>query len=141
MRPFLDLPRPISSRHRCFASAYFQACRATVYPRTRDGRAAAAEQLRCRGVRARRRRRPAAIQDIVIGIVERERTRLLDSCLREYGVANISDRIAATPKILNLLIVFLRVSIGNLGPEAQGVTTEVSRNAARPTKLGFRKLN
>src|SRR5882762_5109352 len=57
---------------------------ATVYPRTRDDRAAAAEQLRCHGVRARRWRGPAAIQDIVIGIVERERTRLLDSCLREY---------------------------------------------------------
>jgi hypothetical protein len=42
---------------------------------------------------------------------------------------------------LNPFIVFLRVLIGNPGPEAQGVTTEVSRNAACPTELGFKKLN
>src|SRR6185295_2635094 len=56
---------------------------AIVYPRTRGDRASTAEQLRCHGVRARRRRGPAAIQDVVIGIVECERARLLDSCLRE----------------------------------------------------------
>jgi hypothetical protein len=43
-------------------------------------------------------------------------------------------------KILNLFIVFLRVSIAGEAvefspcPEAQGVTTEVRRNAACPTK-------
>ncbi len=83
-----------------------------MYPRTRNGRAAAAEQLRCRGVQTRRRRGPAAIQDIIVGVVERERTRLLDGCLREYRIANISDGIAAALTILNLLIVPLRVSIG-----------------------------
>src|SRR5882724_4964859 len=115
---------------------------ATVYPRTRDGRAAAAEQLRCRGVQARRRRGPAAIQDIVIGIVERERTRLLDSCLREYRRCEHQRQHGCrTENLDSIHRLSPCISIGNLGPEAQGVTTEVSRNAACPTKLGFRKLN
>ena len=114
---------------------------ANVHPWTRNRRAAAAEQLRGRGVRARRRRRPAAVQDIVIGIGERERTGLLNSCLSKYWRSTISDRIAAAPKILALFIVFLRLSIVDLDPEAQGVTTEISRNAACPIKLDFRKLN
>jgi len=42
---------------------------------------------------------------------------------------------------LALFIVFLRVSIVDLDPEAQGITTEISRNAACPIKLDFRKLN
>jgi len=47
-------------------------------------RPAAAEDLRCQRVRARRRRGPAAIEDVIVGVVEREGARLLDRGLREY---------------------------------------------------------
>ena len=46
------------------------------------------------------------------------------------SVATIRNRIAAAPKNLDSVHRFLPVSIGNLGLEAQGVTTEVSRKAA-----------
>ena len=48
------------------------------------GRATAAEQHRRPGVQARRRRGPASVQHVIVGVVERERPRLLDSRLREY---------------------------------------------------------
>jgi hypothetical protein len=61
----------------------------------------AAEQ-RCHGVRARSRRGPADIQDIVIGIVERKRTGLLDGRLCEYRRCEYQrDSMVATPKTLN----------------------------------------
>src|SRR5258707_2849423 len=44
----------------------------------------AAEQQRHLGVLARRRRRPAAVQNVIVGVVQRECTRLLDSRLCEY---------------------------------------------------------
>ena len=67
----------------------------------------------CHGVHTRRRRGTAAVQDIIVGIVKRELTRLLDSRLREHSVANISGSMTAALMILNLVIAFcLRVSIG-----------------------------
>src|SRR5712672_2757709 len=44
----------------------------------------AAEQHRHLGVLARRGRRPAAVQNVIVGVVKRECTRLLDSRLCEY---------------------------------------------------------
>src|ERR1700738_1398202 len=58
--------------------------RSTIYTAVHGGGAAAPQQHRCPGVRARRRRGPAAVQDIIVGIVKREQTWLLDSRLREY---------------------------------------------------------
>src|SRR4029079_2845979 len=57
-----------------------RATRAAVHDRT-----AAAEYLRCRRVHARLRRGPAAVEDVIVGVVERESARLLDRGLREYG--------------------------------------------------------
>ena len=70
------------------------------------GRATAAEQHRRPGVQARRRRGPASVQHVIVGVVERERPRLLDSRLREHSVANISGSMTAALMILNLVIVF-----------------------------------
>src|SRR5260370_9760443 len=47
-------------------------------------RVAATEQYRCHGTQGSRRRGPAAIQNVRVGMVECERARLLDSRLREH---------------------------------------------------------
>jgi hypothetical protein len=58
--------------------------------------------------------------------------------------------MAAAPTRLNLVMIFfLRVSIDGENREfalfsalkLRGVTTEVSKDADEPTKLGFKKLN
>ena len=47
-------------------------------------RAALAQPHQGHVVQARRRRRPTAVEDIIVGIVKREQTWLLDGRLREY---------------------------------------------------------
>jgi len=54
------------------------------FTRMRAIRAALAQPHQGPVVEARRRRRPAAVQDVIVGIVKREQTWLLDSRLREY---------------------------------------------------------
>jgi hypothetical protein len=62
---------------------------------------------------------------------------------------NVSVRtVAAALTILNLVMIFpfidwwgeLRI-LTFLGPYAQGLTTEVGKEADQPTKLGVKKLN
>src|SRR5688500_10096023 len=73
------MPATVVSEERRVVPRARPAIRAAVH-----GRATATEQLRRQRARTRCRCRPATIQDIIVGVVERERTRLLNSRLREY---------------------------------------------------------
>ena len=67
----------------------------------------------CHGVHARRRRGPAAIQDIIVRIVKRERAGSWTAACANTGVMNINERMAAALTILGPVRIFcLRVSIG-----------------------------